>query len=107
MDSKTLKLLGIICLVICIISIFAAVERYQTNARNVRAMNQGPIRLPGRGTLETNFEVFKPAMPVSTKYGIFFAVLSGGGAAVCFIASSSKADREKINLTNGTIENSE
>ncbi len=90
MDSKTLKVIGIVCLVICAISLFTAFERYQTNARNVRAMNRGPIPLPGGGTLETNFEVFRPGMPPATKYGLFFAALSAGGAAACFIAARPK-----------------
>ena len=90
MDSKTLKIIGAICLVVCAISLFVAVERYQTNAKNVRAMNRGPITLPGGGTLETNFEVFRPAMPAATKYGIFFTVLSACGAVACFIGARSK-----------------
>jgi hypothetical protein len=94
MDPKVLKLLGIICLVICVVLLFVAYERYQTNAKNVRAMNRGPIRLPGGGTLETNFDVFKPAMPAATKYGLFFAVLSAGGSVVCFIASKPKSTVE-------------
>lgn len=90
MDSKTLKVIGIICLVICAISLFVAYERYQTNARKVRAMNRGPIPLGGGGTLETNFEIFKPTMPAATKYGLFFGVLSAGGAVACFIGARPK-----------------
>lgn len=94
MDPKTLKLLGIICLVICVVSLFVAYERYQTNAKNVRAMNRGPISLPGGSTLETNFEVFKPATPTATKYALFFAALSVGGAVACFIGSRPKSGVE-------------
>ena len=91
MDSKTLKVIGIVCLIVCAISLFTAVERYQTNAKHVRAMNRGPIPLPGGGTLETNFEIFRPAMPAATKYAIFFAVLSAAGAAACFICARPKS----------------
>ncbi len=40
MDKKQMKIVGIVALVVCAICIFVAVERYQTNANNVKAMNK-------------------------------------------------------------------
>ncbi|MCD6393391.1 MAG: hypothetical protein J7M40_07780 [Planctomycetes bacterium] len=89
MDKNVMRVLGIVALVVCAVCVFVAIERYQTNAKNVRAMNQGPIRLPGfGGTLETNFEVFKPATPAATKYAIFFALISGAGGVVLLVMSA-------------------
>ena len=39
MDTKQMKIMGIVCLVVCAICLFVAVERYNTNAKKVRAMN--------------------------------------------------------------------
>jgi hypothetical protein len=88
MDKNVMRVLGIVALVVCAVCVFVAIERYQTNAKNVRAMNRGPIRMPGGGTLETNFEVFKPATPAATKYAIFFALISGVGGAVLLAVSA-------------------
>lgn len=88
MDKNVMRVLGIVALVVCAVCVFVAIERYQTNAKNVRAMNQGPIRMPGGGTLETNFEVFKPATPAATKYAIFFALISGVGGVVLLVMSA-------------------
>ena len=43
MDKNVMRVLGIVALVVCAVCVFVAIERYQTNAKNVRAMNQGPI----------------------------------------------------------------
>ena len=88
MDKNVMRVLGIVALVVCAVCVFVAFERYQTNAKNVRAMNRGPIRLPGGGTLETDLEVFKPTTPTVTKYAMFFAVISGAGGVVLLAVSS-------------------
>ncbi len=90
MDKNVMKILGIVALVVCAICVFVATERYQTNAKNVRAMNRSPIRLPGGGTLETDMEIFKPATPTVTKYAMFFALISGAGGAVLLVMSAQK-----------------
>ena len=36
MDKKQMKLCGIIALCICVVCLFVAVERYRSNANNVR-----------------------------------------------------------------------
>ncbi len=40
MEKHQMKLLGIVCLIVCAVCVFIAFERYQTNANNVQAMNQ-------------------------------------------------------------------
>jgi len=40
MEKSQMKILGIVCLVVCLICVFVAVERYQTNTKNVRAVKQ-------------------------------------------------------------------
>ena len=93
MDKKQMKLSGIACLVICAICIVVAIERYNTNAGNVRAMNafqqSSPLRdMMGGGSM-------KPATPVATKYALLFAVLSGIGGAVLLVQSGNKASQNK------------
>lgn len=39
MDKKQMKMIGIVCLVVCAVCIFVAIERYNANAGAVRAMN--------------------------------------------------------------------
>lgn len=39
MDKKRMKIVGIVCLVVCAVCIFVAIERYNANASGVRAMN--------------------------------------------------------------------
>ena len=88
MDKNVMRVLGVVALVVCAVCVFVAIERYQTNAKNVRAMNRGPIRMPGGRTIETNFEVFKPATPAVTKYAMFFALISGAGGVVLLVMSA-------------------
>ena len=51
MDKTTMKVVGIIALVICAVCIFVAIERYQNNANNVRAMNQFTSSSPLSGMM--------------------------------------------------------
>ncbi|MBI9016567.1 MAG: hypothetical protein JEZ07_04815 [Phycisphaerae bacterium] len=87
MDNNLMKTLGIVCLVICAICIFVAVERYQSNADSVNAMNSMMNSLPlggmmGRGPV-------KPATPAATKYAIFFALITGVSGAVLLVKSNN------------------
>jgi len=77
---------AIVCGILCVVCIFVAVERYQANAASIEAMNQ----LGGGlfGSLNGGGEV-RAGIPAATKYAIFFAILSGGGAIV-FLATGSK-----------------
>ena len=106
MNKKQMKLGGIVCGVICVICIFIAIERYSTNAGNVRAINalqQSPHLRPimpggnkmpevamkalGRSTRRGQLE---PAMPTATKYAIFFAVISGIASGIFFVKSTKE-----------------
>ena len=88
MNKKQKKLFGILCLVICAICFFVAIERYNTNANNVRAMNSlqqsSPLgNMLGGGNM-------KPATPAATKYALLFAALSGIGGAVLLVQSGKR-----------------
>jgi hypothetical protein len=82
MDSKTLKILGIVCLVICGICLFIAVERYQDNASKVNAMKEmgSDLGIPGGGLL--GGADIQPATPTATKYAAFFGLLFAVGGAI-------------------------
>lgn len=84
MDKKQMKVIGTICLVICAVCIFVAIERYNTNAGNVRAMNALPLGgMMGGGNM-------KPATPAATKYSLLFAAISGIGGALLLVRSGQK-----------------
>lgn len=87
MDKKQMKAVGILCLVVCAISVFVAIERYYTSANNVRAMNEFRRSMPLDGTLGGEM---KPAAPTATKYALFFAVLSGIGGGILLAKSAGK-----------------
>ena len=87
MDKKQMKIAGIVALVVCAICIFVAIERYQTNANNVKAMNQLQRSSPLSGMMGTG--EIKPATPAASKYAAFFAVISGVGGGV--LLAKSKA----------------
>ena len=89
MEKSQMKLLGIVCLVICAICVFVAIERYQTNAKNVQAVNQmrNSSPLGGMMTQVTGQGQLKPATPAATKYAMVFAVVFGVGGAVCLMKS--------------------
>jgi hypothetical protein len=84
MDEKQMKVVGIIALGICVVCLFVAVERYQSNANNVRAMNQMQQSSPFGGMMGqmTGQTQMKPATPAATKYALIFALISGVGGGV-------------------------
>ena len=84
-----MKVIGIVCLVVCAVCVFVAIERYNTNASNVRAMNElqqtsGLGGMMGGGKLE-------PATPAATKYAAFFAALSGLGGVILLVLSGRRS----------------
>ena len=93
MDKKQMKVIGIVCLVICAVCIFVAIERYNTNAGNVRAMNAFRQSSP-LGEMVGGVNM-KPATPAATKYALLFAVLSGVGGAVLLVQSSKEESQER------------
>ena len=87
MDRKQMKIAGIVALAVCAICIFVAVERYQTNAKNVKAMNQLQQSSPLSGMMGAG--EMKPATPAATKYAALFAVVSGVGGGVLLVKSKA------------------
>ena len=78
MEKDQMKMAGIACLVICAICLFAAMERYNSNAANVNAMNAWNVAV----LVPDNFKKMKPATSAATKYALLFALLSGVGGSV-------------------------
>lgn len=88
MTPQRLKAMGIALLIACIILLFIGWQQYQANEASVAMMNQmmGQIARSGQPFS------FPPPMfggrieagtPASTEYAVFFAILSGIGAAAC------------------------
>jgi hypothetical protein len=88
MDKKQMKVFGIVCLVICAVCIFVAIERYNANANNVRALNAFQQSIPFGGLLGGGN--ITPATPAATKYALLFAALSGIGGAVLLVKGGKK-----------------
>ena len=92
-----MKALGIVCLVICGICVFIAIERYNANARGVRAMNSFRKSSPLGGMMPGGMMPggdLKPATPAATKYAILFAMISGIGGAVLLVKSGAGGPQE-------------
>ncbi|MCP4707413.1 MAG: hypothetical protein GY869_02205 [Planctomycetes bacterium] len=85
MDQKQMMIFGIVCLVICAVCLFVAVERYNTNANNVKAMNSMTQNSPLGGMMGSG--EMKAVMPAATKYAILLAVVFGVGGAVLVVKS--------------------
>jgi hypothetical protein len=95
MSPSTLKNIGIGLIVLCGVLLFVAVERYQANVASVAAMNQMMQSSPfGQNSPLGQFSPFgqsspmghmTPGVPASTTYAVLFALLSAGGAVVCFV----------------------
>jgi hypothetical protein len=121
MDKKQMKLGAIVCGVICLICIFIAIERYNTNADNVRAMNAVRKSIQGRRVMNGGNEIpgaamealerstrlgqemgggeLTPAMPTASKYAIFFAVVFGISGAILFVKSQKEDAPSKEDST--------
>ena len=87
-DKKQMKVLGIVCLVICAVCVFVAIERYNTNADSVRAMNSFRQSSPLGGMIGGGN--LKAATPAATKYALLFAALSGVGGVVLLVLSGKE-----------------
>lgn len=101
MSHAPYKLIGVISLVVCAISVFVAWERYQHNAAQVAAANQMMQGFPMGGMMQHmtgGAELqLQPAMPTSAKYAIAIALLSGIAGVVCLMMPSG-ADGRKSKL---------
>jgi len=95
-DTGKFKVIGILCLVVCVVCVFVAIERYQANAENVRAMssmNESIIKSWPRGERPPDLRL-EPATPTITKYALFFAALAAVGGIVLLAKSGSKGTQE-------------
>ena len=88
MDKNQMKMTGIVCLIISAICIFVAVERYNANAGNVKAMNAFSQSSPLGGMMGVG--KVTPATPAAAKYAIFFALISGIGRATLVLKGSAE-----------------
>ena len=82
-----MKIIGIVLLVICAICIFVAIERYHTNASNVRAMNQFQQSTPLGNMMPRG--ALKPATPAATKYAALFAVITGAAGGILLVKANA------------------
>ena len=89
MTSSTLKIIALICFVVCAVLLFVAWERYQDNAGKVAAMNQMSQSSPLGGMIGGG--QMKPATPAATKYALVFAGLSAVGGVACLLGARAKA----------------
>lgn len=90
MEPKHLKIVGVVCLVVCAVCLFIAYERYQANAGNVQAMNQMMQSSPLGGM--TRGAQLTPATPAATKYALLFAAVTGLGGAGTLVYASKASD---------------
>lgn len=98
-----MKALGIACLIVCLISVFVAVERYMTNGLRVVYANIGVERdripewemkmltngLEARPLQNGGSNLLEPVMPTITLYAGFFALLSGVTGVVLLMKSKT------------------
>jgi len=90
MDSQSMKWIGVVCLVLAGILAFVAIERYQTNANNVRAMNGMMQNNPAAQMMGVSASNIKPATPAATKYALIGTVVFAGAGIFCLIQSGRK-----------------
>ena len=95
MSNPPFKAIGIVCLVVCAISLFVAWERYQDNAGKVAAANRMMQTSPLGGMMEqmTGGAALQPGMPTASKYALALAVLSGIGGVVCLLMPAKENRR--------------
>ena len=85
MDKNLMKIVGVLLLVVCAICVFVAVERYQSNANNVKAINQFQRSSPLSDMV--GIGEIKPVTPAASKYAIVLALASGIGGGVLLVKS--------------------
>ncbi len=92
MEQQHKKMFGIVCLVVCAICIAVGVERYNANAKNVRAMNAMQQSAPFGGMMPgmPGGMELKPATPTATKYAAGGAVVTGIGGVVLLLAGAKR-----------------
>jgi hypothetical protein len=87
MFKSNMMLAGCVCMVLTVVLLLVACERYSSNAKTVKSVNQLLSNSPtGKMTTQS---ILRPNIPVATTYSIFFAVISGVAGAV-LLGSSQK-----------------
>lgn len=85
MDSQSMKWVGVVCLVLAGILVFVAIERYQTNANNVRAMNGMMQNNPAAQMMGVSGSNIKPATPAATKYALVGMAVFAAAGIFCLV----------------------
>ena len=90
MDKKQMRIVGVICLIICAACIFVGIERYQANAGQVQALNTIGESGPFKGVMSDMKGMMgdvkmTPGIPTITKYAIFLGLISGIGGVVLLV----------------------
>lgn len=108
--KENLKIFAIISFVLSAICVFVAIERYNSNANNVKAMNamqnnfsnqtkrismnsmSGNVKPTPLTPVIREFGNVKltPATPAATKYAILFAIVFGGAGAAFLYKGKQK-----------------
>jgi len=88
MDRKMMSIVGVVCLIACAVCVFVAIERYNTNAKNVRAISALQQSSPLSEVM--GVARIKPATPTATKYAALLAGISGVGGGVLLVMSRQK-----------------
>ena len=101
MNKGNMKIAGIIALIICAVCIFVAIERYQNNANNVRAMNQFTGSAPF-GRMMPQMEM-KPTMPAATKYAIVLVAISGIAGVVLLMNGKNENHVQQNNEQQANV----
>lgn len=80
MFESNMMLAGYVCMVLAVVLLFVAYERYSSNAKTVETANQLLSNSPtGKMTTQS---ILRPNIPVATTFSIFFADISGVAGAV-------------------------
>ena len=111
MTRRNYKDASIGLMVLCLMLTFVAIERYQANVAQTEAANQliqnGPFgqngmfgqnrplgavpMLNGGHSSGLGVPPLKPGVPAITTYAILFAIMSAGGAVVCYRRANEPA----------------
>lgn len=101
MDNQQMKILGIVSLVLCLVCVFVAVERYNANAKTVNAMNQMRQIIPIGELMPGMQQQLKPAVPAASKYAGFFAILTGIAGVILLVKAGTGVTNISSNQTTG------
>ncbi len=94
MSKDHMRIAGFACLVLAVVFLFVAWERYSSHVNAVETANRmlnnspmGPVMRVFRERLTGQADI-EPGVPVLTTYSVFFSVISGISGAVLLVASA-------------------